>query len=237
MKKIERIISEAVRDAISRHSVTFRLDRISEMTVRADARLHESADGKLSSYILRRKNWEVNNYERFLGIVKNTPPHLKGFLTWHGLDEITQGDWITYTLKGYDVCFALHYLGPGRVDICNLVNNSELKGIGGAVLEFAKQQGGTQMDNYRGIPSQDDPEGHGKLGNLYRSHGFDRQTWRDEFNPEYQPDDPEWRFDTEKFGTPDVEGLERSRHRMRYNNPNSPYRGKWDRRVGSKFKK
>ena len=57
---------------------------------------------------------------------------------------------MTYTLKKYDVAFALHYIGNGQIDICNLVNNSELEGIGSSVLEFAKMEGGTQMDNYRG---------------------------------------------------------------------------------------
>ena len=67
------------------------------------------------------------------------------------MDEITNEDWITYTLKGHDVCFALHYLAPGQVDICNFVNNSDLRGIGDPVLQFAKSEGGTQMDNYRGF--------------------------------------------------------------------------------------
>ena len=149
----------------------------------------------------------------------------------------TKSHRVIYTLKGYDVAFALHYIEPGKIDICNLVNNSELKGIGDLILQFAKSEGGTQMDNYRGVPSESDPEGNGKLGNLYRKNGFDRQTWSAEFDPQYQPEEDEWKLDTEHFGTPDVEGLELSKHRQKYNNPQRKYKEKFDKRVGDKFKK
>ena len=97
-------------------------------------------------------------------------------------------------------------------------------------------EGGTQMDNYRGADGS-----NGFLGNKYRKAGFDRQTWRDEFNPAYQPAEKEWQFDTEKYGFPDVEGLERSKHRMRYNRKNadgetdSAYKQKFDNRMNKKF--
>lgn len=223
------------------------------------------------NWILKAKNWEINNYERFLEIVEKTPDKHKPFLTQHGMDEITKNDWITYTLKGHDVAFALHYIEPGKIDICNFVNNSDLRGVSNIVLQFAKSQGGTQMDNYRGIPSEQDPEGNGYLGNLYRNNGFNRQTWRDKFNPELQPSDPKQRFivkqnwfakkfhsllvdtlpvteykifniflfdyNTEEYGTPDVEGLELSKHRAKYNNTDrQQYKDKFDKRIGSKFK-
>ena len=207
---------------------SFRMDRISEWTVKNDGDiLSESSD-----WILQKKNWEVNNYARFLDIVDKTPRDKKGFLTYHGMDEITGSEWRTYTLKGHDVAFALHYLGHGQVDICNLVNNDkELKGIGARVLTFAKMEGGTQMDNYRGSDGS-----HGHLGTLYRKNGFDRQTWHDTFNPDYQPANPEWRIDTNKWGTPDVEGLERSKHRMKYNTHFGRYKEKFDRLTDKKFK-
>lgn len=224
--------------------ISFSYDEITEYTLRNDRSfiLNETQTNEYR-WILKRKNWEINNYERFLNIIEKTPTkpvNLKGFLTKHDIDEISQNDWITYTLKGHDVAFALHYIEPGKIDICNFVNNSSLKGIGDVVLQFAKSEGGTQMDNYRGIPSKNDPEGNGKLGNLYRKNGFDRQTWRDEFNPDFQPqgeENREWRLDTEHFGTPDVEGLELSKHREKYNNPQRKYKDKFDKRIGSKFKK
>lgn len=232
MRLNEQIICNTINETINdflNHRCIFNVDIISEMTLRYDSRfLYESEEDY--SWILKRQNWEINNYKRFLDIVENTRPDLKGFLTYHGMDEIGTDDWVTYTLKGYDVAFALHFLAPGQIDICNLVNNSELKGIGDYVLQFAKSEGGTQMDNYRGNDGEE-----GKLGTMYRKNGFDKQTWFDKFNPEFQPEDPEWRLDTERWGTPDVEGLELSKHRMKYNNPQRKYREKFDKRVNPKF--
>lgn len=218
------------------NNIELRLDEISNITLKNDKCLQINES---NNWILKAKNWEINNYKRFLSIVEMTPKKYKGYLTYHGLDEITQKTWITYTLKGHDVAFALHYIEPGKIDLCNFVNNSDLKGIGDLVLQFAKSQGATQMDNYRGFKSETDPEGNGKLGNLYRRNGFDKQTWHDEFNPEFQPSDEEWQLDKSNFQNgkgPDVEGLELSKHRTKYNNPQRAYRKKFDDRIGSKFK-
>ena len=237
----------ALREDISRGGVQikFNLDKISQKTLSDDG---SEPLTEASNFILRRNNWEINNYERFLQIINETPADKKGFLSQHPLEELQQREWITYTLKGYDVAFALHLIEPGKVDICNLVNNTHvqaerennpskvLKGIGQDILTFAKMEGGTQMDNYRGADGS-----NGFLGNKYRKAGFDRQTWRDEFNPAYQPAEKEWQFDTEKYGFPDVEGLERSKHRMRYNRKNadgetdSAYKQKFDNRMNKKF--
>lgn len=231
-KALANIITESIGRVIGNGTpIKFRLDGISRLTA-GDTSINEGDGQTKRSFILKKSNWEENNYERFLDIVKKTPKEKKGFLTYHGIDEISQPDWITYTLKGYDVAFALHLidLNKGCVDICNLVNNDpRLKGVGRELLTFAKQEGGTQMDNYRGENGS-----HGFLGNLYRKSGFDRQTWSDTFNPEYQPEDPEWRFDTETYGTPDVEGLERSKHRTRMSVYN-PRKRKFQDRLKTKF--
>ena len=219
------------------NKIKFRLDKISQWTCNNDK---GSVITESNNWILKRKNWEINNYQRFLEIVNMTPKRLKGFLTYHGIDEITGNDWITYCLKGHNVAFALHLIAPGQVDLCNLVNNSDLKGIGDVILQFAKNEGATQMDNYRGFKSKEDPQGNGKLGNLYRKNGFDRQTWHDEFNPEFQPSDEEWQLDKSFYQDgkgPDVEGLELSRHRKKYNNTERAYREKWNKRIKQKFEK
>lgn len=226
---IRNVITETISDYM-KYGCVFGLDTITEMTLKNDAWFINEAEENDNSWILRRKNWEINNYKRFLDIVNKTHKDLKGFLTYHGMDEITKNDWVTYTLKGYDVAFALHFLGPGQIDICNVVNNSELKGIGDYVLQFAKSEGGTQVDNYRGNEGEE-----GKLGRLYRKNGFNKQTWFDKFNPEFQPEDPEWKLNTDKWGTPDVEGLELGKHRMKYNNPQRKYKEKFDKRVNPKF--
>lgn len=233
-KELNEMVKNIITNILNENrKCTFRFDECTLHTL-----MEDGSNGMLfeeSNPILRKKNWEINNYDRFLDIIKKTPADKKGFLTWHGKDEIQGDDWVTYTLKKYDVAFALHYIEDGKIDICNLVNNSELKGIGSSVLEFAKMEGGTQMDNYRGFNKDDGTDSNGFLGDKYRKAGFNRQTWRDKFNPEYQPDDPEWRIDTEKYGTPDVEGLELSKHRAKYNQVHNKYKEKFDKRVNPKF--
>lgn len=226
------ILGESEEKERNVQNVSFFLDEMTVQTLLEDEQFYVLTES--NNWILKQSSWEVNNYPRFLQIVKSTPADKKGFLTWHGMDEITGNDWRTYTLKGHDVCFALHYIDKGKVDICNLVNNSDLKGIGKYVLQFAKQEGGTQMDNYRGVDDQGN-DVPGKLGTLYRQQGFDRQTDLYKFDPQYQPEDDEWKFDTEKYGTPDIEALERSKHRMKYNNPQRGYQKKFDDRMDQKF--
>lgn len=219
---IDKIITESINKVISSKEV-FRLDEISKITLLNDTIINENDN----SWILRKRNWEINNYHRFIEIVEKTPRKYKGYLTQHPLEEIEQDDWVTYTLKGYDVAFALHFIENGKIDICNLVNNSDLRGIGDAVLTFAKMQGGTQMDNYKGF-----------LGDKYRKNGFNRVTWEDEFNPEFLPKDEEWRLTPQQQAEkPGVEGLELSKHRMKYNNPLRGYKSKFDSINNKKFNK
>lgn len=239
-KELNEMVKNIITNILNENrKCTFRFDECTLHTLMEDGSngmLFEESNPNLEilrKKILRKKNWEINNYDRFLDIIKKTPADKKGFLTWHGLDEIQGDDWVTYTLKGYDVAFALHYIGDGQIDICNLVNNSGQKGIGNSVLEFAKMEGGTQMDNYRGR-TKDGEDINGFLGDKYREAGFDRQTWRAEFDPAFQPDDPEWRLDA-KYKNPNVEGLELSKHRTKYNQAYSKYKEKFDKRVNPKF--
>lgn len=220
-KELNEMVKNIITNILNENrKCTFRFDECTLHTL-----MEDGSNGMLfeaGNFILRKSSWEVNNYKRFLDIIKKTPADKKGFLTWHGMDEIQGDDWVTYTLKKYDVAFALHYIEDGKIDICNLVNNSELKGIGSSVLEFAKMEGGTQMDNYRGR-TKDGEDINGFLGDKYREAGFDRQTWRAEFDPAFQPDDPEWRLDS-KYKNPNVEGLELSKHHTKYNQAYSKYK-------------
>ena len=220
-----KTMGEALRKFKKSKEPTYSLDKISEITLSSDCSINE--DTKEPSFIKRRKNWEINNYDRFLDIVSKTPSDKKGYLTRHPKEEITQPGWIVYTLKGYDVAFALHMIDPDKVEIVNVVNNSNLRGIGDDLLTFAKYEGGTQLDNYKGYLSQ-----------LYRKNKFDRQTWEDDFNPEFLDPDPEWQLPKEVQDTkPGVEGLELSKHRSKYNNPqNRKYKERIDKRNTEKFK-
>ena len=229
--ELKAMVLETVENLLQQESdspgIRFTLDDMSRWTLENDSdnRLDES-----NNWIKKIKNWDVNDYSRYYDIINKTPRHLKGFLSYHSPEEIKNGNWLVYTLKGHDVCFALHYIEDGQIDICNVCNNSDLRGIGRDVVEFARHEGGTQLDHFMG--EHGDP---GKLGRLYHSAGLDRQTWFDHFNPDFQPDDDEWKLDTERFGHPDVEGLESSKHRMRYNNPKRGYKQKFDKRMKEKF--
>lgn len=198
----------------------YSIDRLSRLSLRIDSFLLEEKErnNELRKFIYDYNNWEINNYESFLASVAKTPSKYKGFISEHPYEEISQPDWMTFKLKGYDAGFALHYLGDGKVDICNLHNNSELHGISDYMLGFAKSQGGTMLDNYAGF-----------LGDKYGSNGFetyDKFTWDDAYRPEG------WRGDL--FGTPDVELRRDSKHEKRYNT-DKKYKNKFDKKMNKKF--
>lgn len=139
-------------------------------------------------------------------------------MTDHPMEEISQPEWKTFKLKGFDAGFALHYTAKGKVDICNLHNNSNLKGISDLMLTFAKRQGGTTLDNYAGF-----------LGDKYQTNGFDKYetyTWDDKFRPDG------WREDL--YGTPDVEMRTYTSHDKKYNKKEG-YRNHFDKKMDKAF--
>ena len=116
MQKLDknyRFLSE-VNESNQTNDVEFVLDQMSQLTLQIDGDgVNESDDASAAkAYVRHKKNWEVNNYQRFLEIVNKTPRQYKGYLTQHPMDEITQQGWLTYTLKGHDVAFALHMIEP-----------------------------------------------------------------------------------------------------------------------------
>lgn len=197
----------------------YRLDRISRLYLNEDRLLREGED-KDEAYqiIFDPDNWEVNEYGNFLDSVDRTPDKYKGFMTPHPEEELSQPEWKTFKLKGLDAGFALHYTGKGKVDICNLHNNSELRGISDMMLTFAKQQGGSTLDNYAGF-----------LGDKYQENGFD-MFGGDEWDEQYRPEG--WRDDL--FGHPNVEYRSLTSHDNRYND-DEEYRRDFDDRMDKQF--
>ncbi|MBP5456181.1 MAG: hypothetical protein J6Y37_06750 [Paludibacteraceae bacterium] len=225
------MLFEAHDEDESEGEITFVIDPMTRFTLsndtlsEGDRHLAKDFDRKVNSFVRHKRNWEINNYDRYIEIVNMTPQAYRGYLSKHSKEEITSPGWIVYTLKGHNVCFGLHYIEPGKVEIVNLVNNSKLRGISDDILQFAKTEGGNCLDNYKGF-----------LGKKYRENGFTRVTWEDEFNPEMQNPDPEWQLPPEKQAErPGVEGLELPKHRMRYNNQQGRYRNKYDKRMNDKF--
>lgn len=197
----------------------FRLDRLSRAYLKEDRYLLEGkVKNDLYKLIFNPDNWEINDYGSFLSSVDKTPSKYRGFMTDHPMEEISQPEWKTFKLKGVDAGFALHYTGKGKVDICNLHNNSNLKGISDLMLTFAKRQGGTTLDNYAGF-----------LGDKYQKNGFDKYetyTWDDKFRPDG------WREDL--YGTPDVEMRTYTSHDKKYNKKEG-YRNHFDKKMDKAF--
>lgn len=173
---------------------------------------------KVRNYLLNPNNWEVNNYDVFLKNYEQTPSDMKAFMTYHGLDELKKPEWKTFNLKNHPIGFALHYEERGKVDICNVYNNSDLKNVAKYLLKFAKSQGGTKLDNYSGY-----------LSKLYQRSGFDK-TEEFKWDDKYRPDD----WNEEKFGTPNVELRSRSAHDRKYQN-NSKYKKDFDDKLDNAF--
>ena len=160
--------------------MNFRVDKLSRIYLKYDKYLNEdNRDSRYYDLIFNPNNWEINEYGNFLDSVDKTPDKYKGFLTPHPEEEISQPEWKSFKLKGYDAGFLLHYVGKGKVDICNLHNNSPLRGISNLLLTFAKRQGGTMLDNYAGF-----------LGDKYQENGFDMYS-KDKWSDYYMPND--WR--------------------------------------------
>jgi hypothetical protein len=227
-EQVKDIIRESVFSLLTGNAM-FRYDALTEQVIsREQCHLYEDAEGidqdRVRKYALKASNYDINDYDGFLQSLSKTPKHLAGFISDHPKKELSQGQWKTFKLKGYDCGFALHFLGNGRVDICNLHNNSGIRGLGNYLLRFAKIQGGTQMDNYGTTRN-----GKNFLGDKYGREGFDvydRLKWDDYFAPEG--------WDYEQFGRPDVEFRRRQKHTNKFNQKGE-YRNSFNRYMKKQF--
>ena len=141
---------------------------------------------KVKEMILSNHYWIRNQYEQFLESLNRstrTP-----FLSKYTAEELKNHNVQTYQLNGYHIGYALKPDEDG-VDIISVHNNEpNIKGVGDALIESAKANGGTKLDHYDGF-----------LSDLYSKHGFeeyDRYKWDDQYA------DPNW--DYERYGRPDV---------------------------------
>ena len=199
----------------------FSIDKITKIFLNEDSFLFEgNKDNKYYDLIFNIDNWEINDYESFLASVNKTPDKYKAFMTPHPYEELIQPEWKTFKLKGLDAGFALHYQDKGKVDICNLHNNSDIRGISNLMLTFAKRQGGTMLDNYAGF-----------LGDKYQENGFNKYEtyeWDDAYRPQG------WREDL--FGTPDVEMRSHTSHDKKYKGKEG-YQRHFDKKMDKAFPK
>lgn len=138
---------------------------------------------KVKEMILSNEYWIRNQYEQFLESLNSSTR--KPFLSKYTAEELKNHNVQTYQLNGYHIGYALKPDEDG-VDIISVHNNEpNIKGVGDALIESAKANGGTKLDHYDGF-----------LSDLYSKHGFeeyDRYKW---------DADPNW--DYERYGRPDV---------------------------------
>lgn len=141
---------------------------------------------KVKEMILSNQYWIRNQYEQFLESLNSSTR--KPFLSKYTAEELKNHNVQTYQLNGYHIGYALK-LDEDGVDIISVHNNEpNIKGVGDALIESAKANGGTKLDHYDGF-----------LSDLYSKHGFeeyDRYKWDDQYA------DPNW--DYERYGRPDV---------------------------------
>lgn len=141
---------------------------------------------KVKEMILSNQYWIRNQYEQFLESLNSSTR--KPFLSKYTAEELKNHNVQTYQLNGYHIGYALKPDEDG-VDIISVHNNEpNIKGVGDALIESAKANGGTKLDHYDGF-----------LSDLYSKHGFeeyDRYKWDDQYA------DPNW--DYERYGRPDV---------------------------------
>ena len=141
---------------------------------------------KVKEMILSNHYWIRNQYEQFLESLNRSTR--KPFLSKYTAEELKSHNVQTYQLNGYHIGYALKPDEDG-VDIISVHNNEpNIKGVGDALIESAKANGGTKLDHYDGF-----------LSDLYSKHGFeeyDRYRWEDKYA------DPNW--DYERYGRPDV---------------------------------
>lgn len=142
---------------------------------------------RVKEMILSNRYWIRNDYQSFLNSLNKSTR--KPFLSQYTASDLKNYGVQTFQLKGYNIGYALKPDSDGYTDIISVHNNEpDIKGVGDALIESAKDNGGTKLDHYDGF-----------LSDLYSRHGFeeyDRYKWDDQYA------DKNW--DYKKYGRPDV---------------------------------
>ena len=140
---------------------------------------------------INNDNYIRNNYKQFADEVRRNKR--SQYLTPYTAQDYIKGNIQTYQVPGYEIGFALKPIGKSEkgnvlLDIISVHNNTNIGGIGEALIDSAIRLGGTHLDHYDGF-----------LSDFYSKKGFeeyDRYPWDDQYMPS--------NWDKEKDGTPDV---------------------------------
>lgn len=149
--------------------------------------INNEENQKVKEMILSNRYWIRNDYESFLNSLNKSTR--KPFLSQYTVSDLKNCGVQTYQLQGYNIGYALKPDSDGETDIISVHNNEpRIKGVGDALVESAKANGGTKLDHYDGF-----------LSDLYSRHGFeeyDRYKWDDQYASK------DW--DYQRYGRPDV---------------------------------
>ena len=90
-----------------------------------------------------------NDYESFISeIGKNKR---SSFLTPYTVEEFQKAKVQTFQVPGYEIGFALKPMPDGDMDIISVHNNTDIHGVGEALIDSAKRLGGTTLDHFDGF--------------------------------------------------------------------------------------
>ena len=137
-------------------------------------------------YKINHDDYIRNDYKTFVNELKNNKRYQ--FLTPYTVLDFTKHNVQTFKVDGYEIGFALKPMSDGGYDIISVHNNTDIRGIGDALIDSAIRLGGTCLDHFDGY-----------LSDFYEKKGF-IESERYKWNPAYAPQD----WDYEKYGTPDV---------------------------------
>ena len=127
-----------------------------------------------------------NDYESFIKEIGENKR--SAFLTPYTVEEFKDAGVQTFQVQGYPIGFALKPQPNGDTDIISVHNNTDMHGIGEALIDSAKRLGGNTLDHFDGF-----------LSDFYSKKGFeeyDRWPWDDKYAPK------DWNY--EKYNRPDV---------------------------------
>lgn len=128
----------------------------------------------------------VNDYDSFCQEI--TRNKRTSFLTPYTPEELREAGVQTFQVKGYEIGFALKPMPNGDKDIISVHNNTNIHGVGEALIDSAVRHGGTTLDHFDGF-----------LSDFYQRKGFneyDRWKWDDNYAPK------DW--DYTNLGRPDI---------------------------------
>lgn len=137
--------------------------------------------------LINNNNFVRNDYESFVSNLSKGKR--SSYLTQYTPQEFKDRNVETYQLQNYPIGYALIPSPDGKdKDIVSVHNNSDVRGIGDALIQSAIRNGGTTLDHFDGY-----------LTNFYSQNGFE-EIGRDKWSDEYAPTD--WNY--ERDGRPDV---------------------------------